>query len=540
MKASRRLPAERALPALFLAVAAATAYRFYLARHLLDFTDENDHTVVGWLLTQGETLYGSVFSHHMPLPYLVAQLVAFVSPGAPPSAFRLIPCLAYLLVGLLLVVSPIGRMNRPAGWLAGSAFLVFASITLPPFLGHLLLMDNLAGCGLAVFLAFVSLPAILRIPCRKRDDLVGGLGAGFALAASPMALFPLAAGVIPLLADGIRNRAAVRASLPRLGRLAGGAAAFLLLVTLWLCSFGSLRGFVVDVFDFNREAYAPFLGQPSGSMFRFFLTGLADWATLAKVPSDAELLFFWKHNQAFLFLAVGASGATALLASHGSGLENRRARILRSVVASGELLLILLVSRLRGFDFRALPYFLLVLAAGSLTGSLLLASRQRLRDAAASALFVAPLAILSLRHMSNRQDFPAPVPWPPQVLPIAEYIRSHTGPSERIAAFSATPRLYLEARRHPSTDSVFYLPWQARWEEKNPGRQTTCEQLRSARPRFVFLLAPKIWGAFDWTVYGGCMDRFIRENYSPLPDPAFQGLLWERRPNDSGPRTHSE
>jgi hypothetical protein len=530
-----RLPrfAERALPVLFLAVVAASGYRFYLARHLLDFTDENDHTAVGWLLTQGETLYGSLFSHHMPLPYLLAQLLAFAFPDAPASAFRLIPLLAYLLVGVLLVVSPVGRMNRRAGWLAGAAFLVLVSITLPPFLGHLLLMDNLEGCGLAVFLAFITLPALLRIPCRKRDDLVGGLGAGFALAASPMALFPLAAGALPLLTSGLRSREEARALLLRLARIAAGVAAFAIPVALWLVSFGSPRGFVADVFDFNREAYAPFLGAPDGSTLKLLAIGLAEWARLANVPSARDILFLWRSLMAFLFLAAGALAATAFLASRGA--EEPGSKVVRGAVATGELVVLLALSRLRGFEFRALPFLILVLTLGSISGGLLLAVRRRLRDAALSGLFVAPIVVFSLLHRTTRVNASAPAPWPPQVAPIAEYIRSHTDPRERIAVFSVSPRLYLEARRHPATDSVFYLPWQARWDEVRTDRPTTCDQLRASRPRFVYYQTQTIWGTFEWSRYGACIDRFVRENYRPLPEPAFQNSLWERRPPAASP-----
>lgn len=525
--------AERVLALLFLAVVVASGYRFYLLRHVPDFTDENDHTVMGWLLTEGETLYGSVFAHHAPLPYLAAHLVALVVPLARPAHFRAVPWLAYLLVALLFVLSPIGRASRTAGLLAGSAFLVLVSISLPPFFGHLLLMDDLAGCGLAVFLAFVPLPAILRLPTWRRDDVVAGAAAGLALTASPMALFPLAAGMLPLLSGVIGSRARGRVLLSRITRVTAGAAASLLLVLTWLYRFGSLQGFVTDVIEFNREAYGPFLGEGTTSTFRLFLSGLSKWVYLGKTPWPFEPAFPRRIFLAFLFLAVGAVGATVLIASRGPGPGDRRTAVRGSVLVAAELTLILLVSRLRGFDFRALTLFIVILTIGALSGGLLLATGRRLRDAATCALFVAPLTVFSLRHMTNRVDVSGPVPWPPQIVPIAEYIQSQSGPAERIAVFNVTPRLYLESRRHPATDSLFYLPWQTRWEEKHPDRPTTCEQLRLARPRFVYLQTPKIWGAIDWSSYGGCIDQFVRENYRPLPDPAFQGLLWERTPRDS-------
>ena len=532
-----RLPrySERALSVLFLAVIAATAYRFYLARFHSQFTDENDHMAVGWLLTQGETLYGSIFSHHMPLPYLAAQLLAFVSPNAPASAFRLIPLLAYLLVGVLLVVSPVGRLNRPAGWLAGAAFLVLVSITLPPFLGHILLMENLEGCGLAVFLAFVSLPALLRIPCRKRDDLVGGLGAAFALSASPMALFPLAAGLLPLLTAELPNREGGRLLLLRLARLAAGAAAFALPVALWLHFYGSLKGFVADVFVFNREAYLPFVSSPGTSTATFLVAGLGEWLDLARPSSRLDSDFSHTYNLTFVLLAAGAVLATATLARGrrrpATGLSSLRLLL----APAAQLSLVFLLSRLRGFNFRALPFLILAITGASLSGALLLASAGRRRGAVVAlvaTVVTAPLLVLSMRHFTNRIDLLRPAIWPPQVSPIAEYVRTHTEPAERIAAFHLEPRIFLESRRRPATNAVFFLPWQAKWEALHPGEPTTCEQLGTSRPRFVFFQPSPVWG-MDWSGYAGCIDRFIRENYEPLPDPAFQGSLWIRRPSAS-------
>lgn len=525
--------AERALTFFFLAIVATSGCRFYLLRHVLDFTDENDHTATGWLLTQGETLYGSIFSHHMPLPYLAAHVVALVFPMARPAHFRVVPWLAYLVVALLLVLSPIGRMNRSAGWFAGSAFLVLVSIALPPFWGHLLLMDNLAGCGLAVFVAFVSLPAILQIPCRGRDDLTGGLAAGLALMASPMAFFPLAAGILPLLTAESRTQARGGVLIPRLARLAGGVAVSILFVALWLYCFGSLRGFVTDVIVFNREAYAPFLGEKGTTTVRLLVSGLAGWVDPVRSPSSLDPAFPRRNILAFFLLAFGAVLATGLLAGRRRDPANGRSSRRHLMAGAAQLSLVLVLSRLRGFDFRALPFFLLAITSGALSGALLLTSERRRRDAVSAALLAAPLLAFSALHFTNRIDVPRAATSPPQLGLIADFIRAHTEPEERVAAFNIFPRLFLESRRRPATNALVYLPWQARWEALHPEEPTACEQLRTARPRFVFLDPWRIWGAIDWSSYAGCMDRFIRENYEPLHDPAFQGLLWERRPPDS-------
>ena len=58
-------------------------------------------------------------------------------------------------------------------------------------------------------------------------------------------------------------------------------------------------------------------------------------------------------------------------------------------------------------------------------------------------------------------------------------------PTDRRARSAGS--LYLDARRRPATDSIYYFHWQAAWEAERPGRASTCTQLRRSPPRFVFI-----------------------------------------------------
>jgi hypothetical protein len=62
----RRL--RRSATLLLLVAALALGIRLYRARFYLDFLDEAAETTAAWLASEGETLYGSVFSHRMLLP----------------------------------------------------------------------------------------------------------------------------------------------------------------------------------------------------------------------------------------------------------------------------------------------------------------------------------------------------------------------------------------------------------------------------------------------------------------------------------------
>jgi hypothetical protein len=133
-----------------------------------------------------------------------------------------------------------------------------------------------------------------------------------------------------------------------------------------------------------------------------------------------------------------------------------------------------------------------------------------------------------MQDATVRADIAAPMTQPYGLLHAQAYIRSHTGPDERIAVFPAFPRVYLETRRLPAIDSVYFLPWQAMWEASRPFEKSTCAQLQRARPRFVVMVPSTIWGLFPWKDYAAGIDRYVKENYTKLPDARFGGLLWRR------------
>jgi hypothetical protein len=89
--------------------------------------------------------------------------------------------------------------------------------------------------------------------------------------------------------------------------------------------------------------------------------------------------------------------------------------------------------------------------------------------------------------------------------------------------------VYLEARRRPATDSVYYLPWQAAWEAATPGRPSTCAQLRAHPPSFVAFQDGAIWSTFPWKDYSSCIDALLKSDYERVDVPELGGLLLRRK-----------
>jgi hypothetical protein len=111
----------------------------------------------------------------------------------------------------------------------------------------------------------------------------------------------------------------------------------------------------------------------------------------------------------------------------------------------------------------------------------------------------------------------------------ARYVSEHTNANERIAAFPTLPIVYLEAKRRPATDAIFYLPWQAMREDRDPSIVSVCSQLKARPPRYVVLQEATIWNSFAWTSYAYCIDRFLKTAYERVERPELSGLVLRLR-----------
>jgi hypothetical protein len=190
----------------------------------------------------------------------------------------------------------------------------------------------------------------------------------------------------------------------------------------------------------------------------------------------------------------------------------------------------------RGGDFRAIPLHIATFAAaailpwaGSFPGPRLVA--------AILVLLLVPAFSAAVRHESFRFHEDSRLAADGAWLHAARYIEVHTKPDERIASLPIMPSVYLEARRRPATDSVYYLPWQAAWEAATPGRPSTCAQLRAHPPSFVTFQDGAIWGTYPWKDYASCIDEFLKSNYEPVDLPELGGLLLRRRNTSQSPST---
>lgn len=525
--AARRL-AIRVWGVACLAAVALAMLRFWRLRNYLDFTDEDDNIVLGWLLTKGERVYSTIFFHHPPLAFALAHAVAWVSPTAAPAYFRVLPFLAYVAVSLSLVRSPLARGKPGEGLPAAAVFLAVGATVLPLFWGHMVLADVFWGAAFAVLLVRFLVPFVLLAPVSRLDALLAGAAFVLSVSGSLIAVYPLALCVlwtVFLVAISTPHRDLARL---RWRSLLGGAVAVGLAHLTWVIAFASVRGLFEQVVLANLRVFARY-NPDRATPVQLLTATVRDWvAYVGASLAGAELL----SGLEAVFLLLSLATLPWMVASSWrlfrAGLTGRAA----AISAPAFLAAVLVFTRMRGGDFHGLPYYISVLALAALLFGETLAGATRVRSSALT-LFLAAVVVFALvepaTHYLPLSTSPsAKSTYPPLLGPAAEYVRQRTAPDERVAAFPQVSLFYLLADRRPVHD-ILCLPWSVEWEAGRRGEPDTLQRLQAKPPRFVFLVRQyRIWNRWAWSAYAAPIDRFLKERYAPVE--GFGGFLLELRP----------
>lgn len=510
-----------------LVAALALGVRLYFVRFYLDFLDESAEITAAWLVSEGETLYGSVFSHHMPLPVMAGHLVAAISPTDRAEHFRIVPFLAYLLAALAIARSPFERERPGVGRLAAAFFLFALAVIAPCFWGHMLLADSLWGCAFLVATVAFLVPLLTGFRPTRGDAALAGACLVVAISGALVAAYPCAlAGILGAAALLDRRRRRLAVSL--VPSFAAGAMGALAVLAWWLSQFGELDNFLEETVRFNRDVYYRFTFGEA----RFLPSVLYDWERY--VREGPEHILHGDLDSWFLVLA-----AVAIVAVGWAAARSRPTRGARALLAfEGATWCAVVASlRVRNGGFHAFPFYLVILGVICVVAASGFANR---RFRPTTVFLAATLGPALLFAALDRPSWSSPSAggWESGTFgAAARYVRDHSREDERFAVFPFPSSLYLDARRRPATDSIYYFPWQEAWEAERPERQSACTQIRNFPPHFVFLWPVPLWDRFQWGTgnWGVCIDGFIKEHYSRVQSGNFAGLLWELRPGESPP-----
>jgi hypothetical protein len=185
-----------------------------------------------------------------------------------------------------------------------------------------------------------------------------------------------------------------------------------------------------------------------------------------------------------------------------------------------------------GLYFRPHYFILLLPALAVLAGAALSLTRQLLAPCPSMLCRSLPFAVFALlvacgvfqqrviwfsmsplnvcRELYGHEPFPESVT-------IAEYLREHTTPNDRIAVLGSEPQIYFYARRHSATGYLYTFPLMEPQPFAAEMQAAMIREIEQARPKYVvYVQNPTLWliqtnsptRIFDWAA------EFLGKHYS--------------------------
>ena len=502
------------------------AFRQALFLELREFGDESTNFVAARMLRADGRLYETVFSHHGPLPHVLAYVAARLGARTIPH-FRLIMPLLYLLPVLAAALS--SAWTSTCTRLAATAALLLLSASIvPAWSGHMLLYQNVAGILFVVFFGLVAVPLAMGASPSRAHLACGGAALGLL----PATAYPFGVCAAASLAAASVGAATVRVRgrfAPSLAWILAGVAVSAAVLLVSVRFLGSLEGLYRYHFLFNQHVYAHYIGFTPWAVIRPLSLPFTA-GTAANPPSDSAfvsgfVVVLWVAFADVVLLALARRPPTH---------ESRRDRTV-GVIASwvgaaffGAALLALnprgeVSFRAGGFCFAATAVFAVLLAHAIVDRMRHIADgRHAAMVVAVTVIAVAymvgssrhaltPADTASLKSRTGYESF--------ERAPHVRLVRALTAPSDRVVLWSYRPADYLFADRLPAVRDFYFLPWQAVFQaQEGPGRvQSTCDDLASAAPKVMVFDYWRVWGSEPFEAYAGCEVGWARAHYVECP-----------------------
>lgn len=425
--APRELSANRAAVALVVVLVLTAIVRIRLLDLPLE-RDEGEYAYAGQLLLQGMPPYSLVYNMKFPGTYGAYAIVMGLF-GQTIGGIRLGLLIVNALTTLLLYFLTRRLFGRTAGVIAAST--------------HALLSLTITAMGVyAHAMHFVALPAIaamLLLAPREDDETPQPLryiGAGALLAIAvlmkqPGATFGLFAGLWLLFLRPKHERTKPLRDTLLLGI---GSAAVIAALFVSLAAAGVFQAFWFWTIDYARE-------YVTNTTWSDASTALV--TNLKNIVLMAPLLWL---------LAI--AGAVVLFTDE----QFRRHRVFTAGFVAASVAAVI-----PGFYFRP-HYFLVMLPAVALLVALaVLSLARRFSTTAAYSAFGVAVALAIVFQWNGFLNMPLDEitrriygtdPFP-EAITVANYLREHTSPDDRIAVIGSEPEIYFYAQRKSATGYIY-------------------------------------------------------------------------------------
>lgn len=475
---ARRLPAPRRtfqsygpVALLVLTLVATAALRIRLSPMPLE-RDEGEYALAGQLILKGYPPYERLYNVKWPGTYYCYALIEAVFGQSIEGIHR---GLLVVNAAAIVLVFLIGRRLFD-GWSAAAAALAYALLSVNPaalgFAGH--------ATHFVVLAALAALLVLLRAMERRRIGLyfLAGVFAGLA----PLMKQPGLVFTAFVVTYGITHEFRT----PRMGRsrilrhaaaLSAGIATPFIVLLVSLLATHTLHTFWEWTVLYGLFYCEPLTRESLPARAHYF------WTTFLQIARPAML--FWMLSGLGL-LALPFSARTRAAAGLLVGL----------LIFSFIGLLPRLVFRYHYFILVLPAVSLLFGAAAYVVRQFALRRRAGIAALATGALVVVPLAVALWKlpafyfTMPPRQICGLLYEGNPflECVPIGDYIRAHTRPSDSIAVLGSEPEIYFYARRLPATGHIYMYGLTERQPFARSFQEQMIAEIEAAHPKYVVLV----------------------------------------------------
>lgn len=482
--------------------------RLSLGMGVGEHNDESSQIVAARLIIEGGRLYSEVFAHKGPGAVMAAWFNETLGAHQIESHRRL-PAFLYLLALTAIGFSPLFTTVRATA----AAATVFAGAIGAFYLhwsGQMLHYKVIASSLACIAFALVVLPSFQG----KTPGRIQGFIAGIAIGFLPIMVLTYLVSAIVFLALVFvalaYTHGSARSSLNALRPILGGSTVALALTGLWMVVYGDFVEFWRFNIDFNIDVYAS-----------FFATGAINPLILVQQSLP------WSNHEIdgglfpfALFLWLSAMVYFALKPHRWPTLSWQE-RVFHTGLFLGSLVFWLSLDPRGAPDWHAAPlYGLALLAFAMMIGDLL----QQCRDDQVAIPFTlvimaiiwgAPIHFESRRIEHDLAELGRPSQWLSELRP-SQAILFLTDRNEPVAAYPFLPSIYVGTDRLPASNSYYYLPWQAAWDEMNSNIPAICVDLDAERPPVIVLNHDPVWEISSIQDYAPCLMNIVERGYTPI------------------------
>jgi len=467
-----------------------------------EYGDETAYFVTAQMITQGHHLYRDVFTHHGPLPVMIAHLYAVIVDRHDFSHLRISQILMASLSCAAVLLSPVLKTWSARICAAAAYMALLSMVWLPKFL-NMELYPSIGGYFSAIMLAQCIVPLIFQRKVNSWSLFVGGTA--FALAG--FAAYPyFFSGMFFILSSIAVEPAEYLVRCPPIKTMLIGATAVITGVLLWLLIFGDIAGYFIYHIYFNQMIYSKFIEYSPISVLNNLSFSLTQQHAVQNVT--IVLMVGW----VLIFSKVGA-------------LPSRRAACMR-ITAIGLIVCGVLFTNPTGDLIDHNNAFLIPNFALFSLAIALLMQRSVARPSiwgSTAALASAIAAAAAMGWAANLADtvFGAEnsaARLKPEDSEIYRFIRSITREDGDLLSLIDNPIVYVRAARFPASGNIYYLPWQATYNRSAFGgyKIDICSDIRRRRPTVIWFFNWRVWDKESIETYEPCVLAYLVKDYAPI------------------------